>query len=177
MQKSGFFSKTPSSILLKLHQRGSFGSIIHQKKNRIGPPSKIFQRDNFSKFGPPHVPTGRNCRGCLKLPWKAPNYPKTPPTGMKHNYESFGATLGPFGYLILGFGPQNGSKANIIVFWAPFGLVSGLTGIQNTSTQCAWVGRINIMCLGPLRDLFGTPGAPKRAHFGPKGPFWGLRGP
>ena len=119
------------------------------------------------------MPTGRNCRGCLKLPWKAPNYPKTPPTGMKHNYESFGATLGPFGYLILGFGPQNGSKANIIVFWAPFGLVSGLTGIQNTSTQCAWVGRINIMCLGPLTDLCGTPGAPKRARFGPKRPFWG----
>ena len=23
-----------------------------------------------------------------------------------------------------------------------------------------WVGRIHIMCSGPLRDLYGTPGAP-----------------
>merc|ERR1712091_341548 len=32
------------------------------------------------------------------------------------------------------------------------------------------------MHLGPLTDLYGTPGAPKRAHFGPKWPFWGPRG-
>ena len=31
------------------------------------------------------------------------------------------------------------------------------------------------MHLGPLTDLYGTPGAPKRAHFGPKWPFWGPR--
>ena len=30
-----------------------------------------------------------------------------------------------------------------------------------------WVGRIQIMCSGPLRDLYNTPGAHKRAHFGP----------
>ena len=33
-------------------------------------------------------------------------------------------------------------------------------GIQNTSTRCAWVGHIHIMRLGPLTDLYGTPGAP-----------------
>ena len=31
------------------------------------------------------------------------------------------------------------------------------------------------MHLGPLTDLYGTPGAPKRAHFGPEWPFWGPR--
>ena len=50
----------------------------------------------------------------------------------------------------------------------------GSTGTQNTSTQCAWVVRIHIMCLGPLRDLYGTPRAPKRARFGP---FGGPGGP
>ena len=28
------------------------------------------------------------------------------------------------------------------------------------------------MHLGPLTDLYGTPGAPKRARFGPEWPFW-----
>merc|ERR1711951_28488 len=49
----------------------------------------------------------------------------------------------------------------------------GSTGTQNTSTQCAWVVRIHIMCLGPIRDLYGTPRAPKRARFGLERPFWG----
>ena len=49
------------------------------------------------------------------------------------------------------------------------------TGIQNTSTHCAWVGHIHIMRFGPLTDLYGTPGAPKRARFGPKRPFLGPR--
>ena len=31
------------------------------------------------------------------------------------------------------------------------------------------------MHLGPLTDLYGTPGAPKRARFGPEWPFWGPR--
>ena len=48
-------------------------------------------------------------------------------------------------------------------------LVSTATGWSN------WVGNIHIMCSGPLRDLYGTPGAPKRARFGPKRPFWGPR--
>ena len=33
------------------------------------------------------------------------------------------------------------------------------------------------MRLGPLTDLYGTPGAPKRARFGPERPFWGPGGP
>ena len=38
-----------------------------------------------------------------------------------------------------------------------------------------WVRRIHIMHLGPLTDHYGTPGAPKRAHFEPEWPFWGPR--
>merc|ERR1712105_536316 len=34
---------------------------------------------------------------------------------------------------------------------------------------------IHIMHLGPLTDLYGTHGAPKRARFGPEWPFWGPR--
>ena len=45
-----------------------------------------------------------------------------------------------------------------------------------TAKGCAnWVGRIHIMCSGLLRDLYSTPGAPKRAHFWPRSPFWGPR--
>ena len=29
-----------------------------------------------------------------------------------------------------------------------------------------------IMCSGPLIDLYSTPGAPKRARFGPERPLW-----
>ena len=46
---------------------------------------------------------------------------------------------------------------------------------QNTSTECVWVVRIHIMCLALIQDLYGTPGAPKRAHFGPDRPFLGPR--
>ena len=49
----------------------------------------------------------------------------------------------------------------------------GLTGIQNTSTQCVWMGRIHIMHLGPLTDLYCTPGPPKGPVLAPKGPFEG----
>ena len=31
------------------------------------------------------------------------------------------------------------------------------------------------MGLGPFRDLYSTPGAPKKARFDPKGPFGGPR--
>ena len=48
-------------------------------------------------------------------------------------------------------------------------LVRAATGWSNL------VGRIQIMCSGPLRDHYGTPGAPKRARFGPERPFWGPR--
>ena len=43
-------------------------------------------------------------------------------------------------------------------------LVPTATGWSN------WVGCIHIMCLGPLRELYGTHGAPERAHFSSKGP-------
>ena len=43
----------------------------------------------------------------------------------------------------------------------------GPTGIKNTSTQCAWVRHIHIICLDPLRNLYGLTGAPTRAHSGP----------
>ena len=35
-----------------------------------------------------------------------------------------------------------------------------------------WVGCIHIMCSGPIIDLYSTPGAPKRARFGPERPLW-----
>ena len=40
-----------------------------------------------------------------------------------------------------------------------------------------WVGRIHIMCSGPFRDHYGTPGAPKRAVLAQIGPFGGPGGP
>merc|ERR1711917_210570 len=40
-----------------------------------------------------------------------------------------------------------------------------------------WVGRIHIKCSGPLRDHYGTPGAPKRAVLAQKGPFGSPGGP
>merc|ERR1712016_586559 len=66
------------------------------------------------------------------------------------------------------------------LFWArlsPGEGREGPTGIQNTSTHCAWVGRIHIRCLGPLTDLYGTPRAPKRARLGLERSFWGPGGP
>ena len=54
--------------------------------------------------------------------------------------------------------------------------IDGPNGVQNTSTQCAWMGHIHIMHLGPLADLYGTPGAPKRARFSPERAFWGPGG-
>ena len=52
----------------------------------------------------------------------------------------------------------------------------GPTGIHKTSTQCIWVVLIHIMCLGPLMDLYGTPGPPKGPVLAPKCPFGGPRG-
>ena len=54
-------------------------------------------------------------------------------------------------------------------FWA---LVIAQSG-QNCSTQCIWVVRIHITSLGPLTDLYGTPGPPKGPVLAPKGPFGG----
>ena len=69
-------------------------------------------------------------------------------------------------------GPFRGSKqpkCEYFHFWGPFwpplspgNSRDGPNCIKNTSTQCAWVGRIHIMHLGPLKDLYGPQ----------KGSFW-----
>ena len=61
-------------------------------------------------------------------------------------------------------------------FWGPrrsLGSPGGPNLGPSATGWSNWVGRIHIMCSGPLRDHYGTPGAPKRAHFGPERPFWG----
>ena len=55
-------------------------------------------------------------------------------------------------------------------FWGP-GHPVGPDLVPTATGWSNWVGCIHIMCLGLLRDLCGTPGAPKGARFGPKGPF------
>ena len=59
MQKSGFFSKTPSSNWLKSHQKYPFGSIIMSENDGHDHPLKIFQGAKIEIFGPAHMPTGR----------------------------------------------------------------------------------------------------------------------
>ena len=39
--------------------------------------------------------------------------------------------------------------------------------VPTATGWCNWVGNILTMCSGPFRDLYDTPGAPKRTHFGP----------
>ena len=58
-------------------------------------------------------------------------------------------------------------------FLSPGDSREGPTCIQNCSTQCIWVIRIHITPLGPLTDLYGTPGPSKRALLAPKGPVGG----
>ena len=58
------------------------------------------------------------------------------------------------------FGARNGQRAKFFNFGAPLSPGEGRegpNGVQNTSTHCAWVGRIHTRCLGPLTDLYGTP--------------------
>ena len=65
-------------------------------------------------------------------------------------------------------------------FWPPLSPGDGRngpTGFQNTSTQCVWVGCIHIMRLGPLPDLYCTPGPSKGPVLAPRGPFGGPGGP
>ena len=115
MQKSGFFSKTPSSNLLQSHQNGSLGSIIHQEKNWNGIPLKIFQYGKIEIFGSSWSPSGIKGATDQMLPWKAPNDPKTLPGGIIQDYKSCWTTLGPFGY------PRGAQKG-------PFGLKQTLAG-------------------------------------------------
>ena len=64
--------------------------------------------------------------------------------------------------------------ANLRYFW-PWRSSEGPKGPDLVPTATGWsdwVNYIHIMCSGPLWDLYGTPGASKRAHFGPERPFW-----
>ena len=67
------------------------------------------------------------------------------------------------------FGPFS---LKIRSFWGLF----GTTGIPISSTKCIWVVRIHITPLGPLTDLYCTPGPPKGPVLAPKGPFGGPTG-
>merc|ERR1712184_112917 len=65
-------------------------------------------------------------------------------------------------------------SANLQYFW-PWRSSEGPKGLDLVPTATGWSGWVNyihIMCSGPLWDLYGTPGASKRAHFGPERPFW-----
>ena len=62
-----------------------------------------------------------------------------------------------------------------VPFWLPLSPADGRdgpTGVPNSSTQCIWMVRIHITCLGPLTDPYDTPGP----VLAPKGPFEGPRG-
>ena len=58
MQKSGLFSKTPSSILLKSHKKYPFGSITMSENDGQTLSLKIFQGGKIEIFGPSQSPTG-----------------------------------------------------------------------------------------------------------------------
>merc|ERR1711989_42612 len=61
-------------------------------------------------------------------------------------------------------------------FWGPrrsLGSPGGPNLGPSATGWSNWVGRIHIMCSGPFRDHYGTPGAPKRAVLAQIGPFGG----
>ena len=65
-------------------------------------------------------------------------------------------------------------------FWLPLSPANGRdgpTGVPNSSTQCIWMVRIHITCLGPLTDLYGTPKGPILAPKGPQRDLGGPEGP
>ena len=68
---------------------------------------KFFSMTIWTHHGGTNGLTGRKGRKRSKSPWEAPNGPKILPTGIKHNYKSFWAILGPFRHP---WGPQNGPK-------------------------------------------------------------------
>ena len=57
---------------------------------------KFFSMTIWTHHGGTNGLTGRKCRKRSKSPWEDPNGPKILPTGIKHNYKSFWAILGPF---------------------------------------------------------------------------------
>ena len=98
--------------------------------------------------GPKNSSQGYNT--CIYAMWDHPIASLGPPK------RPVLAQKGPFG----GPGHPVGSE-----------LVPTATGWSN------WVGCIHIMCLGLIRDLCGTPGAPKGPALAPNGPFGGPMGP
>ena len=98
--------------------------------------------------------------------------PKTLPHSVPGWYASISCAWAPYETSTALLGPPKGP---ILAQKGPFGgpgqprgpdLGPSATGWSN------WVGRIHIMCSGPIRDHYGTPGAPKRVRFGPDRPFW-----
>ena len=94
---------------------------------------------------------------CVKLPLAGPTGWAASIPCARSPQETTKALLGPV------FGPESH-------FWWPWRF-SGSPGGPDLGPSATgwsnWVGRIQIMCSGPLRDLYNTPGAHKRAHFGP----------
>ena len=57
------------------------------------------------------------------------------------------------------------SENQLLYFWAPEKLWDDpdcLIDIQNTPTQCAWVGHMQIIYFGLQFDLYSTPVAPEK---------------
>jgi len=103
--------------------------------------------------------------------------PKTLPHSVPGWYASISCAWAPYETSTALLGPPKGP---ILAQKGPFGgpgqprgpdLGPSATGWSN------WVGRIHIMCSGPFRDHYGTPGAPKRAVLAQIGPFGGPGGP
>merc|ERR1711989_93581 len=82
--------------------------------------------------------------------------------GGTHPYHVLGPHTKPLRH---SWGPQKGP------FWGP-GQPRGPDLGPSATGWSNWVGHIHIMCSGPIRDHYGTPGAPKKAPFGRESPFW-----
>ena len=81
---------------------------------------------------------------------------------------TFWPALGSYKY------PQRPKKAllgALEVLGGPWRSLEGPKGpnlvLTVTTGWSKWVGNIYIMCSGPFRDLYGTPGAPRRTYFVP----------
>jgi len=111
--------------------------------------------------------TGWNWPVPPKTPQEGPSGLKTVPTSIIHDYMWCWPTLGPFKY------PQRPKKALFgahEVLGGPWRSSEGPRWpdlIPTATSWSNWVGHTYIMCSGPLRDLFDTPGTPKRVQFRP----------
>ena len=91
IHKWALFEKTSSLILLKIAQMMLIGPLKMSHKSGLGPPSKNFHDGKIEIFGPSQSSTGIKGAADQMLPWKAPNDPKTLPTGILHDYMSYWA--------------------------------------------------------------------------------------